>query len=293
MDLKQLSYFVTLADELHFGRASFRLNISQPALSLQIRALENNLGGALFRRTSRNVELTEAGQTLYAAARDILEKTEVAETRVRQVLKGEVGTLRLAYSGGAFFSGVLRRVIQTVRQYMPGIEFELHDATPSRQMEGLMSRKFHAGLMTTRTFTLTEDLTATTLASWPIRVALPRNHALARLDDIPAEALLDECFYTYAEAQRDNEIWIETILGTVPKTSHSVSSIEMVITLVGAGLGIALLPASVLWQNPDDAVVYKPLRDRNMSMDSSLVRHRSEEEPGVAQALDVIETKFS
>jgi DNA-binding transcriptional LysR family regulator len=93
MDLRLLRYFVTVAEELHFGRAARKLHISQPPLSMQIRALENELGVTLLNRSQRHVELTQAGTALLGEARHILSRVEQAVLTTRRASRGEIGEL--------------------------------------------------------------------------------------------------------------------------------------------------------------------------------------------------------
>ena len=105
MELRHLRYFLAVAEEGHFGRAAERLNIVQPALSMQIKALESELGGALFIRTSRRVELTEAGQLMLTEAKRTLMQAEYARQTVARSLRGETGRVRVGFAGNAIFSG--------------------------------------------------------------------------------------------------------------------------------------------------------------------------------------------
>lgn len=107
MDLRHLRYFLAVAQEGHFARAAERLNIVPPALSMQIRALEEELGGPLFVRTSRKVELTEAGRILQIEAQRTLEQAAFARETVQRSIRGETGCVRVGFAGNAVFSGKL------------------------------------------------------------------------------------------------------------------------------------------------------------------------------------------
>src|SRR5579871_2599117 len=114
MDLRHLRYFLAVAEEGHFGRAARRLNIVQPALSMQIRALEEELGGPLFLRTSRRVELTEAGMLLREEARRTLDQAEHTRLTVQRSIRGETGNVRVGFAGNAVFSG---KLINDLREF--------------------------------------------------------------------------------------------------------------------------------------------------------------------------------
>jgi DNA-binding transcriptional LysR family regulator len=110
VDLRHLRYFVAVAEEKHFGRAAQRLHIVQPALSMQIRSLEEEIGGALFVRTSRNVELTQAGSLLLVEARRTLAQAERTKDIVQRSLRGETGTVRVGFAGNAVVMSDTARV---------------------------------------------------------------------------------------------------------------------------------------------------------------------------------------
>jgi DNA-binding transcriptional LysR family regulator len=119
MDLRHLRYFLAVAEEGHFGRAARRLNIVQPALSMQIRALEEELGGPLFQRTSRRVELTEAGALLREEARRTLDQAEHTRLTVQRAIRGETGNVRVGFAGNAVFSGKLINDLRAFHRMYP------------------------------------------------------------------------------------------------------------------------------------------------------------------------------
>lgn len=138
MDLRHLRYFVAVAEELHFRRAAERMCIAQPALSIQIKALENYLGGQLILRNNRRVELTDAGQLFLGQARRILEDIDDVTRMTRRALKGEVGHLTLAYSGNAAETGILAKVTRAFRERYPEVEISAIELDPPSQVEALL-----------------------------------------------------------------------------------------------------------------------------------------------------------
>lgn len=125
MELRHLRYFLAVAEEGHFGRAAERLNIVPPTLSMQIKALEEELGGPLFLRTSRKVELTEAGRLLQVEAQRTLDQAENARLAVQRSIRGESGRVRVGFAGNAVFSGKLtadlREFRQAYRSWLPPV----------------------------------------------------------------------------------------------------------------------------------------------------------------------------
>ena len=139
MDLRHLRYFVAVAEEEHFGRAAKRLHIVQPALSMQIRSLEEELGGPLFQRTSRRVVLTEAGKILPADARRLLAQADRVRTDVRRSLKGEIGSVRIGFVGATVFGDELIDDLRRFRQFRPDVEVYLNGVAPQQQAEALLN----------------------------------------------------------------------------------------------------------------------------------------------------------
>src|SRR5580693_10449605 len=137
LQVEELHSFVVLADELHFGRASKRLFVSQPALSKQIRRLEEKVGGALFTRTRRKVEITEAGKVLLASAGKVLREDDAALSLARDAVLGRAGTLRIGF-GIASVSEILPRTILRFRKLYPEVELQMREMPSPSQVSSLI-----------------------------------------------------------------------------------------------------------------------------------------------------------
>jgi DNA-binding transcriptional LysR family regulator len=146
MELRHLRYFVAVAEELNFSRAAQRLHIAQPALSNQIKVLENELGVQLLERTRRMVRLTEAGKTLLADARPLLAGAQTAELHARGAQKGESGTIHIGYVLTAA-NARLASVIKTFRQNYPGVEPDLAQLSTGAQIAALKNRRLDIGFV--------------------------------------------------------------------------------------------------------------------------------------------------
>jgi DNA-binding transcriptional LysR family regulator len=146
VELRHLRYFVAVAEELNFSRAALKLHVAQPALSNQIKALENELGVQLLERTRRMVRLTEAGRTLLAEAKPLLAGAQMAELHVRGAQKGERGTLHIGYVLTAA-NARLASVIKTFRESYPGVESDLAQLATGAQVEGLLTRRLDVGFV--------------------------------------------------------------------------------------------------------------------------------------------------
>jgi DNA-binding transcriptional LysR family regulator len=289
MELRHLRYFVAVAEELHFGHAAARVHIAQPALSIQIKGLEQMLGGKLFDRTGKRVALTEAGKLFLHEARQTLLQAERAAAVAHSALRGELGRLELAYSGSAAYSGILRKYIQGFRRSHPSVELHLAELDPVSQLAQLCSGQTHIGFMTTLALQVPGNITTIPLASWPLMVALSADHPLARQESIPTDALRNEAFVIYS----GEKSILNSLLDFSPATTHLATNLMMVLTLAGAGLGIALLPACLQNEAPNSGVVFRPFADRHILMDCSLVYPCIQHEPVARAFITSVRTMLS
>ena len=181
MDLRQLRYFVAVAEELHFGHAAQRLRIAQPALSRQIQALEKDLLVQLLLRNRRRVQITPAGHVFLERARQILARTERPSSRP-SVRGGVSGTLNLGFVGSATYD-VLPGVLREFLHAAPHVDLTLSEMTVHAQLEALIEKRIDIGLL--RLPAKTEGLVFRTIAREPLCVALPSSHPLAKLPLCP------------------------------------------------------------------------------------------------------------
>ncbi|UVO30195.1 LysR substrate-binding domain-containing protein [Bradyrhizobium arachidis] len=248
MDIRQLRYFIAVAEELNFSRAARRLNLSQPPLSLQIKALEHDVGAPLFLRQRRGVELTQAGQILLEQAREALAKLDHAIGTAQRAARGEVGLLRIGYTGSApihaSFSKILRRFSQTY----PEIRLELLHASTSEQAEMLTGRRLDLGfLRPSPTYPLPKNVTIRRLWSDPLELFAPTDHPLVReRGPIAVPALKQLPFIFFASASRrglnGHVVHLCGSAGFTPKVVQEAEDGGAILGLVAAGLGVAVLP---------------------------------------------------
>ncbi|HHD7473845.1 TPA: LysR substrate-binding domain-containing protein [Klebsiella oxytoca] len=293
MDLRHLRYFVAVAEELHFRRAAERLYVAQSALSIQIKTLEDHLGGKLLTRNNRRVELTDAGRLFLEQARRILAQVDDSTQLVRRALVGEVGLLRLSYSGSAAASGILAKVTRAFRQYSLDVEICAQEMHPISQMEALLSGEIHASLMPTLAVDVPQDLKVTRLGVWPLRLALPDNHPLLlkrhiRVSDIEREPFI----VCAASAGDDGTAIFRRTLGFSPVIAHHVPVVMMVTALVGAGLGLGVLPECMAIAAKQAGAVLRPISNVNISTDISLVTLAVCREPVTQRLLAITEDAF-
>jgi LysR family transcriptional regulator, benzoate and cis,cis-muconate-responsive activator of ben and cat genes len=259
MDLRQLRYFVAVAEELHFGRAAVRAGIAQPPLTQQIQKLEADLGCQLLVRGRKTV-LTPAGEILLEQARRILAQSEGAVEATRRAARGETGQLTVGVPPSVMLSP-LPAAIRKYRRLYPGVQFGLRELSTSAIERAVRAGEIDLGF-------LREALPASPLESEVVFqegvvVALPSAHRLAKAKDLRIESLRGEPLVFFPRrlgpAFYDRMISFCTDAGFTPEVVQEATQWHSVICLVEAGMGISLAPACVQrfkWSG----VVYRPLR---------------------------------
>jgi DNA-binding transcriptional LysR family regulator len=279
MDLRVLRYFVTLADTLHFGRAAAALSMSQPPLSRQIRAFEDELGVELFLREPRGVRLTPAGTALLPQARRVLREADALTAGARELAHGEVGVVRLGFISTAAHN-VLPRVLPAFRRTRPGIRLTLVEATTDAQLTGLRDDTLDAGVVVPP---VPVPLRCEVLLREPLIAALPRTRRWPRR--LPLETLADEPFILFprraAPGLYDLIVGLCARAGFVPRIEQEAIQMPTIVSLVGAGMGVALVPASLARVRQTD-VVYRPLAEPGPPMEVGLAWNEATPTPAVA-----------
>jgi DNA-binding transcriptional LysR family regulator len=285
MELRHLRYFLALARELSFTRAAERLHVSQPPLSQQIRALEEELGTRLFARTSRRVELTAAGEVFLGHAKAILERVEQASGHARAIGAGSSGHLEIGLSGSLLL-GPLPRLIASYRRSFPGVSVALHEMTPAAQLAALLDRRIDLSFSRTA---VNDELFTSELA-WPdpVLVALPRGHRLARRRRLELAELRDEPFVmlrldSSGFARYLHACCVEA--GFAPRASQQVVESQAIPSLVAAGLGVSLVAASVRRVHRR-GVEYRPLTRGAPRADVYMVQRRDNASPVLRAFID-------
>src|SRR3954465_12096206 len=197
IELRLLRYFAVVAGELPVGHAAARLYISQPALSQQIRALEDQVGLPLFVRHPRGVALTEAGEALLREARDVLERSERLERTVEDLRRGATESLRIAVPPGAP-STLLPELLAPLRSQRPDARVEVQELTTPEQLEALHAGSIDLGLV--REPVDDSRLARRSLLVEPRGVCLPAAHPLAQKACVSLAALADELFVCFPRA---------------------------------------------------------------------------------------------
>ena len=260
MELRQLRYFVAVAEELHFRRAAARLHISQPPLSQQIGRLEAELGCRLLLRTRRRVELTPAGRAFLGDARAMLAELDVAVATAQRIDTGHAGLLRVGFVGSALLS-ILPAVVQGFRRARPEVEIELRERSTAAQLQALVSGVVDVGLVRPPIESDPALRTEVVLRERTV-VALPAAHPLARFQRVSLKRLAAEPLVLFPRDQAPgfHDLLMRRLAttGTAPQVVQSAPEMLTIIGLVAAGIGVSPVPASVARLGLE-GVTYRPL----------------------------------
>ncbi|WP_084793934.1 LysR family transcriptional regulator [Actinokineospora bangkokensis] len=272
MELRTVRYFLALAEERHFGRAAERAHVAQPALSQQIKQLEAELGARLFERSTRRVEVTEAGQRFLRHARRVVDAVDRAVDDMAALAAGSVGRVSVGFVGTATYD-VLPRLSHLVRTELPGVDLRVRGEllTPDL-LDGLVAGEYDLVLVRPSPRAL-PAVRQEPLRSERLVAVLPAAHPLAGDDDLDLARLAGEAFVVHPSGDRSSMhrrvLDACAAAGFQPQV-HEVGETATLAVLVAAGLGVALVPEPVRSLGLH-GVRYVPLRDP-LSIDLLLAR---------------------
>lgn len=291
MELRHLRYFIAVAESLHFGRAAQQLGISQPPLSQQIQALEEELGVILFERTNRKVSLSAAGQLFLPEARQVLAQLEQAIRIAQRAQRGELGELKVGFTSSAPFTPTIPRAILAFRRACPEVHLELREFSSRNVAQAVHERLLHVGLLRPLG-DLPDELETVELFAEPLSALLPTGHPLAQeTSPVSLSALAGEAFVffprTYGTGLYDQLFSLCQNAGFVPHIVQEASEAMTLIGLVATGLGVTVLPSS-FGRMHIDGVVCRPLADKDANTAICLVRRKDEQAPLVQRFIELL-----
>lgn len=279
MELRHLRYFAAVADKLSFRGAADELHVAQPALSTQIKTLEDELGVRLFDRTSRSVKLTPAGKILLTEAHKVLAASEQALARVKQAEHGLVGTLKIgliAPSANAWLAGIL----QTFRKRYPGVQLSLSDLTSTEQVARLRAGTLDVALL--RPPVGFSDLDYQFVESSPYILALAAGHRLTKIKDLKWIDFHEEPMVmlepNVQHGYYDPFLSACAKAGAYPRPAQFANDIHTKLWLISAGFGIAPT-TSTLAAIKRPGLVFRELPPGLPSVDTVLVWRRNDDSP--------------
>ncbi|AUF99847.1 MULTISPECIES: LysR family transcriptional regulator [Pseudomonas] len=246
MDLKQLRYFVAVAEELHFGRAATRLFISQPALSFDIKKLESQLDVQLLSRNNKSVSLTNAGQVLLDEARYLLLRAEQARRLTLRSAQGFVGRLSIGFVNSILHRG-LPQAVKTFEQDHPDTEIVLMEMNSAEQAQALQRGQIDIGFVHWSHFP--ESIRGEPVLAEPFLCCLPQGHRLADKARIDLAQLANDDFILFPRnvSPHYHDLIIARCVaaGFSPRIRHETRLWQTVVAMVAYEMGVALVPQTL------------------------------------------------
>lgn len=295
IELRQLRYFVAVAEEMHFGRAALRLHMTQPPLSQTIQSLEAALGTQLFSRTRRSIALTPAGAALLPEAQRMLLQAAALPDLARRAASGASGRLSLAFVSTADYS-VLPPFLREFREQYPQVQIDLREATSDVQLEDLAQGRIDVGLLIPPLSDKARaELDYAAVLSEPLILAAPKGmKALRGKKAASLKALADMPLIIFprriAPAFHDAILACFRDAGLTPRIGQEAIQMQTIVSLVSAGMGIALVPQSVSnLKRP--GVEYMALTGKTPLVETGLAWRRDNASPVLRAFLELLRKK--
>jgi DNA-binding transcriptional LysR family regulator len=289
MELRQILYFVAIAEAEHFGRASQRLRIAQPALSRQIKMLEAELQVSLFERLPRGVRLTAAGRTFLSRMRGLEQQIAQAAESARAAAQGRHGTLRLGFIEAVAWQGLIPDALRLFRNQHPGVELGLVAMPTAEQLAALRRGDTDAALVYNPQ--PSSDLTATPLERHPVILAVPAGSALAERGTATLADLRDQPLVGFQ--RRASPRFYDDVharfreVGLMPRYVAELSAETEILALVSAGAGMALANSCQM-HRPPTGVRFMLLRDLHVSLELCIVHRTDAVTPALERFMDIL-----
>ncbi|CAN5426668.1 LysR substrate-binding domain-containing protein [soil metagenome] len=274
MDLRRLRYFVAVAEERSVGRAAERLRIAQPPLSVQIRKLEADVGVSLFRRGTRGMELTEAGQALLSRATEAIAITTEGFEAARAIAAGARRRLCIGYMF-ALAPAILPRLVPEMRRILPETELEFVELSASTREARLLDYSVTVAICMPAI--RHEQIEAARIGEQRLMLAVPADSALARLSSVPVRKLRDRSLIALPRPEKEPATSpVEALLRRHQismRIVHRVETVHSAVSLVLAGEGLAIVPECVKVTAPK-GVVFRPFADADDAIEVAVCWRR-------------------
>jgi DNA-binding transcriptional LysR family regulator len=293
VELRHIEYFVAVAEELSFTRAAQRLSIAQSPVSQQVKKLERELGVDLFERTTRSVQLTDAGRIFYQDCIALLAASRQAVESAQLAGRGQLGRLNLAFTGSATYE-LMPLLVSAYHQRFPNVKLEIRSEmlTPP-QVDGLLDGSISVGLL--RPPISRAGLVLEILRHEPLVVMLPVSHPLASKVRVELADLANEMFVSYPSSPPSSVYQAANIAcqqaGFTPRVVQEVAETATLVALVAAGLGVALAPASVRHLRVNGAT-HRPLAGHAVTVPLAIAYREGPVSPLVRGYLETTRTVF-
>jgi DNA-binding transcriptional LysR family regulator len=282
MELRHLRYFVAVGEEQHYGRASRRLRVAQPALSRQIQDLEEEIGFKLFERLPRGVKLNPAGKLFLEDARRILQEISDAAARAARVARGRSGTLRVGFTENASWRGVVPDSFRRFREKQPDAELQLHPAASLDQIEAIRAGRLDAGFVNFMP-DADPELDQLAVGNPHVELAVPKRHPLAKLKKARLRDLVDAAFVWFprwAGPAFYDQLMEACYRGGLksPRIVQEGNNEATILSLVSTGLGVGWVLGTARWRSPATVAIL-PVVDLNVTLRLALAWRRDNTSP--------------
>lgn len=291
MELRQIRYYIAIAEEEHFGRAAIRLRIAQPALSRQMKLLEDELGFDLFERLPRGIRLTEAGRVFLNEMQDMEMYLQRGIARAGSAARGAFGVLRLSMIESVAWHGLVPDTLRAYRAKFPDVDISLSTMPTEQQLVRLRQGQTDAALVYNPSPMQLTDLQAIELSRQQMVLAMPSDCPLSEKHEIQIRDLLP---YTLIGFQRaasaklydDLQSALSLVAFKPNYISEPTNETEM-LALVSAGAGLAFANASQIWRKPH-GVIFRPVVDLDVTMSLQVVHRHDDVSPALSEFLEVL-----
>lgn len=290
MELRQIQYFIAIAEVEHFGRAALRLRIAQPALSRQMKLLEAELGIELFERLPRGVRLTAAGRVFLDEARHMLVQLTRAVAAAQGAAAGKAGSLRLGFIEAVAWQGLVPDAIRRFRNEFPGVALTLAAMPTGEQLASLRQGRLDAALIYNPL--PADDLTVLALVRHPVVLAVPVESPLAERTALMLRDLEDQPLIGFQ--RRASPRFFDDLqarfraVGLTPRFVAELATETEILAMVSAGAGLALANSRQIWR-PPHGVRFIPVNDLAVSLTLSLVHASENRNPTVNHFIAILE----
>ena len=288
MELRHLKYFLAVAEELNFTKASEKLCISQPPLSRQIIELENEIQARLFIRNNKKVELTEAGKYFEKEVKDLFQNLENVTVKTKKIAENVSGEFRIAYIS-SIYSSEISELIKYLREQFPYVNFKLFEISTTKQILALEQGKIDLGII--RSPIKSPKIKSQLWFRDGFSVVYNK-HLIQIKSEEEIPNLKDEIFVFFNKdyAPYYHEVLLElcAFYGFIPKVVHESNNINSIVQLVKNGLGISIVPSNIAKNNQDPEIGFIELKKVNLFTDVSLITSKEDESTITKSAVEFL-----
>jgi LysR family transcriptional regulator, benzoate and cis,cis-muconate-responsive activator of ben and cat genes len=277
MELRHLKYFLAVAEELNFTKASEKLFISQPPLSRQIMELEEEIQARLFIRNNKKVELTEAGKYFEKEVKELFQNLERISIKTKKIAENVSGEFRIAYIS-SIYAEVISELIKHLKKQFPYVNFKLFEVSTTKQIAALEQGKIELGIIRSpiKSPKIKTQLWFQDGFSVVYNKSVIQINSEAEIPNLKDETFV---FFNKDYAPHYHEVLLQlcAFYGFTPKVVHESNNINSIVQLVKNGLGISIVPSNIAKNNQDPEIGFIELKKVNLYTDVSLITSKEDD----------------